>query len=649
MRTVDNTNFSGGIHEATAPSDFTERQWTTLKGFYLKDETRLKTQWPLQSIGSATLFKEIRPLVAYDGTKFIIGIKSNGEVWRTPAPANSAVYTTANASTWTRITSSNGTATLTVGANAHFVCEIGFQVSSIASNKRIPALVINQSTDITDTIGPIIIWAESSSSINAYRILDSAGAIGVYPGYVPPAPSNVVTVDAGGGNVTVTWVADAYPGTSAVTNWKVYDSGGTLKATIAPGTFTATFTGTVATGYIVRGVNAYGETPFDAAGGVVVPGSGYMPRGNVGIVWAGQLILGDIEYYKDDLDITKNIALSSSNSTRVRNGIWFSNIDTPTTFDPLAMFTLGSPDTIITGFTLLPQGVLVTTTNNSNQNGIYLLRGNNIGTISSETISLGFYLELVRGGISAPDGSPNPGVLSTLWPAVGTVAFLDNKSLVWQTNTQEVTQLDQYGPIPPNVFASTDCIATWDRYLFVSRSGRLIVMREFGNEGSWTELVLPTGVTATSMCEVGNSLYFVGTDGTNNQVWRYVLYPENSATLEVGKSNNTYLDLTISTRPVGEPNRFEKQSWFRIGLRARGDSNSNLKSIESWNGSTLVSGTSSLLTTTFSPAKSITPRFEVVVPAHGPTIEALAKITLQGDVEIEAVTFYVHGKTPRRV
>ena len=55
MRTVDNTNFSGGIHEATAPSDFTDRQWTALKGFYLKDETRLKTQWPLQSIGSETL------------------------------------------------------------------------------------------------------------------------------------------------------------------------------------------------------------------------------------------------------------------------------------------------------------------------------------------------------------------------------------------------------------------------------------------------------------------------------------------------------------------------------------------------------------------------------------------------------------------
>lgn len=648
MRTVDNTNFSGGIHEATAPSDFSERQWTTLKGFYIKDETRLKTQWPLQTIGSETSFKEIRPLVAYDGTKFIVGIKSNGEVWRTTAPANSVTYSTCNSASWTRITSVNGTATLTVGTNAHFLCEITFQNSSVASNKRIPALVINQSTDTTDTIGPILIWADTSSSINAYRVLDAAGAIGVYPGYVPSAPSNVTTVDAGGGNVTVTWTAD-YAGTSAVTNWKVYDSGGTLKATIAAATFTATFAGTVATGYIVRGVNAYGETPFDAAGGVVVPGTGYMPRGNVGIVWAGQTILGDIEYYKDDLDIQKGIALSSSNSTRIRNGIWFSNIDQPTTFDPLAMFTLGSPDTIITGFTVLPQGVLVTTTNNSNVNGIYLLRGNNIGIINSETLSLGFYLELIRGGISAPDGSPNPGVLSTLWPAVGTVAFLDNKSLVWQTNTQEVIQLDQYGTVPPLAYDTKDCIATWDRYLFVSRSSRLIVMREFGSEGAWTELALPSGVTATSMCEVGNSLYFIGTDGSNNKVWRFNLYPTNSAALEVGKSNNTYLDLTISTRPVGEPNRFEKQSWFRIGIRARGDSNANLKSIESWNGSTLVSGTSSLLTTTFDPAKSITPRFEVVVPAHGPTIEALAKITLQGDVEIEAVTFYVHGKTPRRV
>ena len=226
--------------------------------------------------------------------------------------------------------------------------------------------------------------------------------------------------------------------------------------------------------------------------------------------------------------------------------------------------------------------------------------------------------------------------------------FFDNKSLVWQTNTQDVIQLDQYGAIPPTAYTTTDNIIAWDRYLFCQRDTRLIVMREFGDEGSWTEMALPTSLKAVSMCEVGNSVYFIGSGDGNSYVWRFVLYPTGSVADEYGKSNGSDLDLTIVTRPVGEPNRFEKQYWHRIGLRARGGTGATLKSIESWNGTTLTNTNSSLLTTTFSPAKSITARFEQVVPAHGPSIEAAAKITMTGYIEVEAVTFYVHGKSPKR-
>jgi len=647
MRIIDIVNFSGGIHEAFAPSDFTDRQWTGLKGFYLRDETRIRSQWPVQSIGSETGFREIKPIVAYDGTKFIVGIKTNGEVWRAPAPTNSDLYTTANAISWTRITSVNGTSTLTVGTNAHFQCETTLQVSSIASNKKIPALIINQSDDITDTVGPVMVWAEGSSSINAYRVLNPAGAIGIYPGYAPSAPSNVTAVQ-NAGNVDVTWT-HGYAGSSAITSWNIYDGAGTLKTTALAAATTASYAGTVGAGTVVRGVNAYGETPFAAGGGIIVPASGYMPRANTAVMWAGQLILGDIEYYKDPTDYDKGIALSSANSARLRNGIWFSNIDASTTFDPLAVFTLGNPDTIITGLTVLPQGLLVTTTTNTNDTGIYLLRGNSAGLILDEELSLNFVVELIRGGFSTPTGSSSPGSIASLWPSVGTVAFLDDKSLVWQTNTQDVVQLDQYGPIPPTAYATTDCLATWDRYLFVSRGGRLIVMREFGQEGSWTELITPGGATASSLCEVGNSLYFIANDGTGAKVWRYNLYPVGTANAETGFINGAAQDLIVTTRPVGEPNRYEKQFWHRIGLRCRGTSTSTLKEISSWNGSPLLTGTSALLTTTFSPAKTVGTRFEVVVPAHGPSIEAVARITLTGSVEVEAVDFYVHGKKPQRL
>ena len=101
---------------------------------------------------------------------------------------------------------------------------------------------------------------------------------------------------------------------------------------------------------------------------------------------------------------------------------------------------------------------------------------------------------------------------------------------------------------------------------------------------------------------------------------------------------------------MGEPARYEKQSWHRIGLRAKGASvgTPTLKSITSYAGSPLI-GTPISYVTTFSPAKTIGPRFEVVVPAHGPSIEACAKMVMTGSVEIEAINFYVHGKKPQRL
>ena len=723
MKIIDISNFSGGIHEAFAPSDFTERQWTTLKGFFLKDETRLITQWPLQRVGTETNFREIRQLTAADGTNFIVGIKTNGEIWAAIAPANSVVYGTVNSTTWTRLTSVNGDATVVADANDHFLCETTLQVSSVASNKAVPALLINQSESTAGLQSPLLVWANTSASIGVYRVIktnthytttraitsgvatvtistkhifrvgdvvtianlgtdyngtrtitgvpsrysitfattgadeastaDTDGTVlgstaAVYPGYVPSAPSNVIATQSGG-NVVVTWTNE-YSGSADIIGYKVYSNAGVLLTTTTGGIVsTVTFAGTATDGAVVRPYNAYGETPFDAEGGSVVPATGFIPRANVGVVWSGQLMLGDIEYYKSTDDITLGNELTNSNAARVRNGIWFSNPISLMEFDPLAEFNVGNPDTVITGFTVLPQGLLVTTKSNTNDSGIFLLRGTNAGLILNEDLTLNFTLELVRGGMSTPIGANNPGNITTLWPAVGTVVFLDNKSLVWQTNTQDVIQLDQYGAIPPTAYNTTDNVLAWDRYLFCQRDARLIVMREFGDEGSWTELTLPSSLKAVSMCEVGNSLYFIGSGDGNSYVWRFILYPTGSAADEYGKSNGTDLDLTIVTRPVGEPNRYEKQMWHRIGIRARGGTGATLKSIESWNGTTLADTNSSLLTTTFSPAKSVTARFEQVVPAHGPSIEAAAKITLTGYVEVEAVTFYVHGKSPKRV
>jgi hypothetical protein len=667
MRKITLADFSGGEKIAYAADDFDPSEWALLRGFILVKNYVLRSQPPLQRVGTESGFREIRPLIAADGTQYLVGIKDNGEVWYCTAPAVSATYPTVNATSWTRLTSSNGTATLTVATDSHFISDVSFQESTIASGRTIPALLINQSYTLGTgaTAGPIFIWADSSSSIGAWRVLDGAGAVAIYPGYTPGAPSGVTATHAAG-TITVNWAALTLPGSSPILGFRIYLSDGTLKTTAAAGATSATFSGgPTDTNVVVRAYNAYGETPFDAEGGLVTPAKGYVPHANVGAFWSGQMILGDIEYYRNTDDIAKDIPLSSSNSARIRNGIWFSNPDGPTVFDPLAVFTVGQPDSQITAMVVVPQGLLVFTKTISNDSGIFLLRGTSAGVVLEEELALNFTVELIRGGVGTRGFANAGGAFNHVraWPATGTVCFLDENSLVWQTNTQSVTHISENVMAPQTSFSNTtDNIVAWDKYLLFSALNSLFVLREFGERGAWTEFVLPdTTYTAgiagpISLQEMGNCVYFIWHDGTNKQVWRYNMQPTGTAQGEFGKINGVSVDLTMISRPVrGGEDPHEKTFWHRIGLRFRGTNTFAIKSITS--APYILPGTGQPVapgayTITNSPATSYpfpaNYRGEKFYPAHGPSLECQVQFILQGSTEIEGVTLYVHGRKPNK-
>jgi hypothetical protein len=664
MKKITLADFSGGEKIAYSADDFQPNEWNTIKGFILVKDYVLRSQPPLQRVGTEAGFREIRPLIAADGTQFLVGIKDNGEVWYCTAPAVNSLYTTVNSTTWTRITSSNGTATLTVASDSHVISDVSFQESSIASGRIIPALLINQSYTLGTgaTAGPIIIWADTSSSIGAWRIIDGSGVVAIYPGYVPGAPAGVTATYATG-TITVTWGATS-PGSSAILGFNIYSATGVLKATAAAGATTASFSGTAADaiGVVVRAYNAYGETPFSAEGGVKPPAKGYVPHANVGAFWNGQLILGDIEYYRDNADIEKGLALTSSNSARIRNGVWFSNPDSPTTFDPLAVFTIGQPDSQITGMVVVPQGLLVFTKTISNDSGIFLLRGTSAGVVLEEELALNFVVELVRGGVGTRGFANAGGAFNHIkaWPATGTVCFLDENSLVWQTNTQSVTHISENIMAPQTSFANaTDNLVSWDKYLLFSALNSLFVLREFGDRGGWTEFVLPdTTYTAgiagpISLQEMGNCVYFIWHDGTNKNVWRFNMQPTGTAQGEYGKINGTSVDLTLLTRPVrGGDDPHEKSFWHRIGLRFRGTNTFAIKSITS--APYIVPGVTAPGTNTITNSPPTAYGFpanyrgEKYYPAHGPSTEIQVQFVLQGSTEIENVTLYHHGRKPTK-
>lgn len=648
MRTTDLADFSGGLREASAPSDFTEKQWAQLKGFVLTDTTRIRSQWPIQKIGDEGSFVDISTLSGRSGARYVVGIKSEGSVWYSAITTltTSSTASTSAALSWTRITKPDASALLLNADTPRFVCDT---VVITASDGLRTGLLINTVYRTTNNGIPPVVVHENAAGTGLTCVVyeNGTGLAKVFPGYLPAAPSNVATTFATP-ITTITWVAGA-AGSSAILGYHIYDSTGALRASAAAGATSATINPSTATEtFWVRAYNAYGETPY--TGGVQPPSNGYIPRANIGTLWNGQLVLGDIQYFKDYDDASLNLPLTSANTVRQPNGIWFSNPDAPDTFDPLAVFTVGSADSTIVGMKVVPQGLLILTTSPTVADGLILLRGASIGVINAETVSLNFRVETIRGALGGPLKDTGRGTPLALWPTIGTAVFINNDGSTWHTNTQDVLQLDEFGPRITARASASDSICTVGRYLVLSRNSRLFTMREFGQEGSWSELVYPGTVQPTSLSPLEGSVYFISDQGVGGggKIYRLLTNASHIDSLsERGRINGSLVDLTITSRTLGDPKRFEKSMWHRVGIRARGIRSAVLKSVTVAAGA-LLSGSYAPLTTTYSGGKTIDERFEVVVPAHGPSIEAYSTSVYQGDLELESITFYDHGKSPRR-
>jgi hypothetical protein len=691
MKKIDINDFSGGINIRFAPEDFKANENFEITGLMLTNEQSLRTQPPLQAIGHEISgssvptpnFRWIRSLISSDGTSYIIGRADGGEIYYMVAPGTDAVYINTKTATWTRIQATNGSPTLQVVLGQHSITNFAF-TTPFAPIQTVPALLINSAWNVGVSVDePVIIYVLPGDIPRAWRVRDGAGLPAVYPGYLPTNPQNVTSTFATG-NVTVTWTAPDNPGSSAVNNYYVYDKNGTLKATIAAPTLTATYAGVSGdeVGVRVRAGNSYGITPFDVGGNVRTPAIGYIPRANVGVFWNGYLVLGDIEYYRDTGDISKNIPLSSANSTRLRNGIWFSTPDNPTQFNPLAQFIIGQPDSQIIQMVVIPAGLLIFTSTVGAETGIFLLRGTSPGVVTEDELILNFSLELVRGGLGVPQNrSPNFIInKATSWGATGTVVFLDENNLIYQTDGQNVKLIsDNILNVQTQKFELRDNLVAWDKYILAGLNNRLYIGRDYGETISWTSFVLPTSTVDPrfnfngpgSMIELNNCIYFTFNGGIGNKVWRFNMSAplQSNAFFEYGKIDGVLADLILTTRPVRDTDMHEKTFWHSVGLRFRPQlfapfgptppsSNTNNFKIKEYK-----CGISPITTFGFTPldtyveqvfsppleypfSDSSTSRGEKKFKAHGPSLEAQARFVFQGHADIEGITFYGHGRKP---
>jgi len=338
-------------------------------------------------------------------------------------------------------------------------------------------------------------------------------------------------------------------------------------------------------------------------------GSGQMPYANVAATWGDFLVLGDVRW-----NVDPDSALSSSNATRRGNALWYSEPAKSDSFDPIDVQFVGqaNEDHRIVGLFPVDIGLLVMSTE-----GVFLFRG---------TPSQSEYEELRFGiGPQAPEHV-------AYWPTAGAVVWTDEAGRVWHTNGQEFGRLDR----PLASASEGGPVGAAGDNVFAVRDGRLWCFHLEGEDGAWTELVVPGGGDVTAIRRYRNAVYLSTSAGL---VRMSPELPWNGA----GPTSDALLPVEVVTATLAMGDGHQRAFWHRFGVAAKGPG----RVVEAearpgpW-GAGPVGGT------VYDRPLGPDGRMLRVWPAPGPSVEATFGVRGEGDVTVEGMTVWAHrGRAER--
>lgn len=304
MKKITLNDFSGGIQELTSPVDFTQRQWSQLTGIVPRNERIFESQWPIQTIGTGfTTAVAVWPLVCEAGV-YLIAITTTGTLYWVKAPDHNAAYGTANSLSWTQITTLSNldwaagdsttqpVATLVNNPEYRFLCSVPVQAYKYV---RTPNSSY-KSTTVLDTDG-----ADQSAQFSGVLISTAEKNSGA-----KSTQALIVYVDTNANPVTVRAVSFPNQRRIPVHKWDKVD--GVRKSDFINGLYLDNSNN--------PNVDTMPDWPFNMANlnapnnsmhpflwydinGQEQPGTGIIPRANVGCTKGSKLVLGDIEWRKD--------------------------------------------------------------------------------------------------------------------------------------------------------------------------------------------------------------------------------------------------------------------------------------------------------------------------------------------------------------
>ena len=321
MKRLTLSDFSGGQNEVFYPREFSPNQWHHLVGMVITEDGLPRSQYPVQRIGNFPAndhFYKLHSIVTSVGT-FLLAITRLGRLYWCKAPDADATYTTANAVTWTRLTTAENY-TYTTAGNAspeniidnpylRFICDLPVQAGNY-TKKPLDELTggdgrpqnLTNDLDVTTELG------EFPGVLLSYR---------VYPNSIVANPQVLVAyVNTKIANPVVKVIS--FPNQRRIPSFETKYIDGTKNNDFINAVFLskndANNTPGRAQDFDVATMKTW---PFDMASigasevkmhpfeytdadGANRSGRGIIPRCNVGCSIQGKVVLGDIEWRQTD-------------------------------------------------------------------------------------------------------------------------------------------------------------------------------------------------------------------------------------------------------------------------------------------------------------------------------------------------------------
>lgn len=124
VRNVPMSDFSGGQVPRLAASDFSERQWSSIRGLVMEDPTRLRSQWPVQRVGDNEQGFEQLGVVR----GWLVAKKPGGSFWVCPPPGPHTSAVGTRNMRWTRI-GAPGHPVHISDVNLNIICQVPWRQS----------------------------------------------------------------------------------------------------------------------------------------------------------------------------------------------------------------------------------------------------------------------------------------------------------------------------------------------------------------------------------------------------------------------------------------------------------------------------------------------------------------------------------------